>query len=503
MADHDRHLRTDDLIADIRRHSVRGGVITFGAQGVKVVIQFGAIVVLARLLSPEAFGLIAMVAALGGVLDLVKEFGLSAATIQRPDITHAQVTMLFWINTAVGSAIALILLFGAPVIAQFYHQPALVAVTRWLSLGFLISGLTTQHWALLRRQMRFATIAALETSSEIVGFAVAITAALAGAGYWALVAQRLTVPFLVLIGSWILCRWRPGRPIVGTPIGELVRFGASITGCNLVGTLSRGVDQVLIGWLFGPVSLGLYERAAKLLVAPINNINAPLYAVAMPALSRLSDQSDRYRKAYREIFEKLAMVTMPAGVGVAVMAGWVVNILFGPRWLDATPLVACFAIAASYYPVTLAVGLLYMTQNRSREMLRAAILDASISVFLMVAGLPWGVVGVAGFYAFGGLFIRAPLAFWLATRRGPVTMADLYRAILPSISAALAVGVVGLLGRQLADPGLTTPALGMVGLAAVAAGIATFAAIPQSRRALLALTRVAILIRPGKPAFRT
>jgi polysaccharide transporter, PST family len=503
MPDHDQHLRTDNLVADIRRHSVRGGVITSGAQGVKVVVQFGAVVILARLLTPEAFGLIAMVAALGGVLDLVKEFGLSAATIQRADITHAQVTMLFWINAAVGAAIALLLVTGAPVIAQFYHQPALVAVTRWLALGFLVSGLTTQHWALLRRQMRFSAIAALETSSEIVGFAVGIAIALVGGGYWALVAQRLAVPFLALIGSWTLCRWRPGRPRLSTPVGELVRFGVSITGCNLVGTLSRGVDQVLIGWLFGPVSLGLYERAAKLLVAPINNINAPLYAVAMPALSRLIGQSERYRKAHHEIFEKLAMATMPTGVLVAVMAGWVVSVLFGPHWADATPLVACFAIAASYYPVTLAVGLLYMTQNRSREMLRAAGLDAAISVLLMVAGLPFGVVGVAGFYAFGGLIIRAPLAFWLATRRGSVTIGDLYRAILPSIWAALAVGSVGMLGRQLAGPALTTPVVGMIGAAAAGAGILTFAAIPQSRHALFALSRIATLARPGKPVLRT
>jgi polysaccharide transporter, PST family len=123
MPDHDQHLRTDNLVADIRRHSVRGGVITFGAQGVKVVVQFGAVVILARLLTPEAFGLIAMVAALGGVLDLVKEFGLSAATIQRADITHAQVTMLFWINAAVGAAIALLLVTGAPLSPNSITNP--------------------------------------------------------------------------------------------------------------------------------------------------------------------------------------------------------------------------------------------------------------------------------------------------------------------------------------------------------------------------------------------
>src|SRR5260221_8869115 len=240
MPDHERHLRTDDLVADLRGRSVRGGVISFGAQGVKIIVQFGAVAVLARLLPPQAFGLIAMVAAFGGVLDLIKEFGFSAATIQRPDITRAQVTTLFWINAAVGTAIAVALVLAAPLIARFYHQPELVTVTRWLAPGFLISGLTTQHWALLRRQMRFATIAAVETGAEVAGFTVAIAVALAGEGYWALVAQRLVVPTLALIGSWTLCRWRPGRPRRGTPVGGAVRFGVSLTRCTPVRTLFPG-----------------------------------------------------------------------------------------------------------------------------------------------------------------------------------------------------------------------------------------------------------------------
>ncbi len=239
-----------------------------------------------------------------------------------------------------------------------------------------------------------------------------------------------------------------------------------------------------------------------MLVAPINNINAPLYAVAMPALSRLSDQTDRYRRAFCEIFEKLAMATIPAGAAVAVLAPWVVDILFGAQWLAATPLVACFAIAASYYPVTLAVGLLYMTQSRSREMLRAAMIDAGISVLLMLTGLPFGIVGVAAFYGVGGLVIRAPLAFLLATRRGPVMLADLYRAILPSICAALAVGGVGLLARQLMGSDLTLAGLGVVAGGAAAAGLGTFLAIPQSRRAFLALARGPALLGWTKPALR-
>jgi len=155
------------------------------AQGVKATAQIATLVVLARLLPPQAFGLLAMVAAINALLDLVKEFGLSAATIQRSDITHAQVSALFWINAGVGLLFAVALVLAAPLLAHFYGQPELEAVTSWLALAFALSGFSVQHWALLRRQMRFAAIAGIETMADLVALAVSLGMALSGFGYWA------------------------------------------------------------------------------------------------------------------------------------------------------------------------------------------------------------------------------------------------------------------------------------------------------------------------------
>ena len=209
---------TDHLIEDIGRRSRRGGAILLAAQAIRVLGQVATLVVLARLLPPSAFGLLAMVASLGAILDLVKEFGLSAATIQKPGISHAQVSALFWINAAAGALLGAGLVLAAPLLARFYGQPDLEAVTEWLALGFVLSGLTVQHWALLRRQMRFGAIAGLETAADVASFAVAIALALAGKGYWALVAQRLVAPALLLAGSWMVCRWR-------------IHFGTSSRNC--------------------------------------------------------------------------------------------------------------------------------------------------------------------------------------------------------------------------------------------------------------------------------
>ncbi len=485
-------LATDHLIEDIGRRSRRGGSILLAAQAVRVLGQVGTLVVLARLLPPSAFGLLAMVASLAAILDLVKEFGLSAATIQKPGISHAQVSALFWINAAVGALLGVGLVLAAPLLARFYGQPELEAVAEWLALGFVLSGLTVQHWALLRRQMRFGAIAGLETAADIVAFAVAIALALAGKGYWALVAQRLVSPALLLAGSWAVCRWRPARPAAAAGLRELLHFGASVTASGLALALARSVDQILIGWLWGPAVLGLYERTTRLVLLPVNTINAPVYAAGMPALSRLLDRPERYRSMFRQIMQKLALLTMPVFAMAAVLADWLVGILFGAAWAQAAPLVALFSVSAAYLPVLLALSLLYMTQGRSGEMLRASLIDAALCIVAILAGLPWGVTGVAASIAAVGLLVRLPVALRLATRRGPVAMGHVLTAIAPAACAAAvaAAAIAALRYGVLGDIGPTVPGILLVGAVGLAAVGLTVLAWPETRRELFEMARV-------------
>jgi PST family polysaccharide transporter len=503
--DHAQELGIDHLVGDIERRSLHGGAIMFGAQGFKIATQFAAAIVLTRLLPPAAFGLIAMAMALNTFLDPLKELGLTAATMQKSDITQGQVTALFWINVTGGALLTLALFLAAPLIASFYQQPELIPIIRWLAFTFALSGLAGQHWALLRRQMRYATVAAIDIGADLTAFTCAVVLAMSGAGYWALVAQRLIFPSLVLIGSWSLCRWRPGRPQWVPGVRELFGFGASVTGCNIAVAITRSIDQILIGWLWGPGVLGLYERTTRLLQVPITNIYAPLYAVAMPALSRIAHQPERYRRAFVEILEKLAMITMPAAALVIVTADWVVEFLFGSAWSAAAPLIGFFALAALYQPSLIASGLLYLTQDRPREMFRAMLIDSAISVASILAGLSFGVIAVAGCFAIAGLLLRLPFGFWLATRRGPVGVKDLYAAILPSAVAAMSVAGLEWVLRGILEPqGLpVVAALALSAVAALIAAAATFYAIPQSRRTMRNIGQFAQFLRRRESKVQT
>jgi len=473
-------------------------------QALRVLLQAGAIIVLARLLPPSAFGVLAMVAALSVVLDFAKDLGLSAATIQKDNLTEAQISALFWINAGAGCVLALLLFLGAPVLAHFYGESVVAPVTQWMALAFVMSGLTVQHWALLRRQMRFGAIAIMEVIADLAGFATAIALAYAGAGLWALVAQRLVTPAILLAGSWLVCRWRPGRPRRAEGLGGLLRFGGQVTGAGLVAALTRSVDQVLIGWLWGPTVLGLYERTTRLLLLPINSINAPVYAVGMPALSRLASHPEPYRRACRQLLQKLALLTMPVFAVVCVTADWVVQILFGSAWSQAVPLVQWFAISATYLPVVMAVGLLYVTQDRTGEFVHATVIDSMLCLASILLGLASGAVGVAAAIAVVGVAVRTPMAFWLSTRGGVMRQRDVYSAVLPAVVAAvLSGGAVWAVRRfYLQDATLSVGHVAVVALTALVTMGLTLLAFGELRRELVALLRYSLAFRPRRPAAR-
>jgi PST family polysaccharide transporter len=485
----DQSLRVDHLQADLVGRSLRGGAITFGAQGFKVAIQFGTVMILSRLLPPQAFGLLAMIAALTEILEQIKDFGLSAATIQKTDITHEQVTALFWINSVAGVAAAFTLFTGAPLLAQFYGQPELTNITRWLALAFIISGATTQHWALLRRQMRFSTIARIDVGSELLGMTTAVVAALAGAGFWALVAQRLVYTGAVMLATWSTSRWRPGWPRRCSGIKSLLVFGGSVTGNGILNIIGRNIDQVLIGWYWGALPLGLYERGYRLLMSPTNTVMVPLYSVGMPALSRLHDDPERYRRAYLSLSEKLAMLTVPAAALMVVTADWIVVLLLGAQWHDAAPIVAWLGVAAALLPVAVSTGLLFVTQDRAPELFKVGTISSTVSIVSILIGLPFGPVGVAAGFALGSTFVRVPICFWLAGRKGPVTVADLFASVAPSMIAGGAVFAAVFAFRHLPLVEAASPivALMLCACATLAVTAICFGCIPRSRRALLSM----------------
>ena len=427
---HGHHFGTEHLLANLKQRTISSGIVRVVAQALQFVLMLAYNVVLARLLSPREFGLVAMVMTVIGFLQIFRDLGLSTATIQRADITHAQVSNLFWLNVAVSGAISLLVAIGAPAIAWFYHEPKLVKIAFALSGCYLLNGLTVQHIALLNRQMRFVATSAIDVGSVAAGLAMGIGAALAGYGYWSLVAATLAQAVVRLVAAWSVSSWRPQLPAGGVGTRPLVSFGANLTVSGFIYSVSRGCDSLLIGRVFGSDAVGLYTRAAALLSQPMEQLINPILTVIVPALSRLQDEPERYRRFYLQVFEVLAIVGfLFTGLFLPLAYPLTVTIL-GVKWQAAANIFAGLSVAAIFVPLASAVSWLYTSQGRGKDMLKASSFFAVVMVLSVFVGLPFGPVGVATAYSAACLLVLLPVYYWIAGRSGPVSTQDLWGRFL-------------------------------------------------------------------------
>jgi len=502
IADENRHFSTNHLQGDLAGRSARGGAVTMAAQVFKFVFSTAATIVLARLLTPEDYGLIGMVAILINFVGMFQYLGLSTATVKWSELNHQQVSTLFWVNMLLSVTIMLITVGSGPLLAWFYREPRLIGITTGYGITILFAGLAIQHEAILSRQMRFTAIVVVEVVALLSGFVSAVVSALHGAGYWSLVLNQLVMTLVTVVGVWVACRWRPGLPARGIGLRSMLSYGGNLTGFNVMTFFSRNLDNALIGKFWGPYQLGVYSRAYQMLLMPMQQINAPLAAVAVPALSRLAEEPKRYRAAYLKILEKIVMITMPLGALMIATSDWMVLLLLGPQWRETGRIFMLLGIAAMIQPVTKTAWWLFSTQGRTRELFHWGLLGGAIAIVSIVAGLPWGATGVAASYAVADLCIATPLLFWYVGRRGPVRTVDFYRTIAPVVAAS----VCSLATLFLCRPWLSSlPSL--IGRLSVAFGITAavsllvLSALPAGRLAIRSLTETLLLLlkRSRKP----
>ena len=419
---------TAHLRFGLARRSARGAASTLAGRACKFALQLAGTVFLARLLTPSDFGLVGMAGALTGFMTMFSDFGLSTATIQETDIDQDQMSTLFWLNSALGLGIAIITGLLAPVVAWFYHDPRLFQITMPIAFGIFITGLGIQHQALLKRQMRFGALAAIDVGSGCLAVLVAIAAAWAHCGYWSLVVMQLTMAAGTTAGSWTCSNWHPDLPRRGTAIRKMVVFGRNITTSNFLNYIVRNLDNVLIGRYSGAMQLGFYSRAYQLMLLPISQLVGPAGAIAIPALSRLQSDIQRYRTYYLEAVKIIAYLTMPMIVTMAVFSRDIVYVTLGPKWNPTAELFRILALAALFQPVLSSVGWVYTSLGLSRTMMIWGLISSPVMVVAFIAGMHWGPRGVAWGYAIGEWALAYPY-LRLAAGTTPIQVRDYFAVV--------------------------------------------------------------------------
>jgi len=442
----------------LKRRSVHGAAATLFAQAIRLGLQFGSQIALARLLEPSAFGLVAMVTPITGFMQMFNDMGLSQATVQRPTISQQELSALFWVNVAAGTLLAAVLIACAPLVAWFYHAPRTAWITAALACLLVLGGLSAQPMALMNRTLRFLPLAVIDVASSLAAAAVGIGAAVAGAGYWSLVLMQAANSLTILLLAWAFAGWRPSRPRRTSGVMPLLHFGGHVTAYNVVSYFSYSIDKVLIGATWGDVALGFYDRACRFMLIPIVQITTPFTRVALPLLSRLIDDPERYRAAYSRAVRAVLLAAVPGIMFAIVLARPLIVAVLGSRWSNTAPMFAWLGGGTLIAPVIMSLSWLFISQGRTGEQLVWCCVSTAALAASFLLGLPWGPVGVSAAWTLAAWLIQCPLVTWAATRRGPVRIGDLVRAVYP----LLLVSVVTSIGMWLVEPRLAQ--MGRIGL---------------------------------------
>jgi O-antigen/teichoic acid export membrane protein len=440
------------VIKDLREKTIRGGFAKVCSQAANFLVRLGSLMILGRLLDPKDFGLVGMATAVIGILNLFKDFGLSTATVQRATVTHQQLSTLFWINTVVGAILAILSLAIAPVLAAFYQDPRIMWVTVVLAVGFLFNGAGVQHSALLQRQMRFTTLAVIDTVSLVVSTAIGMCMAIGCYGYWALVGMTVTAPVIFTTCVWGATAWIPGRPHRQAGVRSMMRFGGMTTLNGLVMYVAYNLEKVLLGRFWGAEALGIYGRAYQLTNIPTDNLNSATAGVAFAALSRLQDDPKRFKSYFLKGYSLVLALTLPITIGCALFADDLILVLLGPKWKDAVAIFRLLAPTILIFAVINPLGWLLLSIGLVGRSVKIALVIAPLVIAGYIVGLPYGPKGVAFAYSAAMAAWVIPHIAW-CVHGTVISVRDILQAVgRPLISglvaAALALGVQFLYGHS-------------------------------------------------------
>lgn len=465
--------------------AARGALVSLVSQVVRTGLQIGSVLVLARLLTPHDYGLMAMVMAVIGVGEMVRDLGLSPAAIQAETLSRRQRDNLFWINTGAGGLMAVACVGVAPLLASFYGRGEVAAIALALAPGFLLSGLNTQYRADLQRQLRYSTLAMVDIAAAVLALGLGISMALAGAGYWALVGQQLASGVLGLVFTLAACRWLPRWYARGEPMAALLRLGLAIFGTQVIYYLTVNIDSVLVGRRFGTVDAGYYNRGLQLVRLPMSQLRTPIGQVALPVLSRSRRDPERFMSFLRQAQIALAYPLLTLA-GVVVAAGPdVVHILLGETWVPATSIIRWIAVGEAVATSGGVAVWVFSSVGAGGYLLSFTLWTSAARIAMLAVGSQFSPTAVAAAYALSHV-VLLPVTFWQAERASGFPVLPLLGEAA-RVFATVAVVTVGcwLVVRGLTAGPWTTC---LVALAVQLGGMSALAVIPRVRSDYAMLT---------------
>ena len=409
----------------------------WGRAGISIV----TFVILSRLLSPDAFGLVALATVFTVFIELFLDQGFGAAIVQRTEVEPEHLDTAFWINILTGLILTAGVMFSAEWIASLFHEPRLASVLRWLSISFILSALSSTQISILQRKLAFKNLAARSLAATAVGGVVGIGMAFAGFGVWSLVGQDLATSAAGIIILWGASDWRPGLKISRKHYKDLFSFGVSIVGNHALTILIRRSDDLLIGYFLGPTLLGFYTIGYQLLLVIIRLVTEVTNSVAFPAFSRIQNEPERMRRAFYNVTQYTSLFAFPVFIGLAVLAPEVVPTVFGEKWAPSIPVMQVLSLIGILQSVLFFNGSVIKASGKPNWQLGIMLINAVCSVVGFLVAVKLGIVAVAASFVIVG-YLLAPISYIAVRRLIQIDFRTYLWQFVPSLSASFIMVVV-------------------------------------------------------------
>lgn len=426
--------------SQIAQSLAKGGIATLVSSTGAQIVRVLAILVIARLIPPHEYGLFVMISSALGIATVLRDMGLSAATIQSPDITQRQHATLFWINVGLGLFLSLTVAIASPWIARRLGAPDAYGYIIAFAPVFLLGGLGTQHKALMTRQLAFGSLAKMTFWSAVASQALAVTLAASGAGIWALIVGACTAEAVITLWSLRAAAWKPLPVLALREVRPLLSFGGYLAAFGILGYLGANLHQLLIGIYCGTADAGYFNRAIVLLALPISLIMMPLGEVVTAALSRLQSEPAVFAHYYLKSATLINLVTAPVAVLCIVIAPALVRLLLGPNWDESGVLLRLMGFSLLVQPIMFTTGWVYRALGRARGVFWWGNVAWSFILLMYVLGLQWGAEGVALSHSVALMILFWPCLYY-AFRGTSMTSGQLLRRCFPAAGAATLAGL--------------------------------------------------------------
>ncbi|MGD1909644.1 MAG: MOP flippase family protein [Rivularia sp. (in: cyanobacteria)] len=362
------------------------------------IISVSIFFLLARLLDPESFGLVALASIFINFVQIFIDQGFSQAIIQRENLEPEHLNSAFWINIGIGLLLTILTLTSADLIANAFSQPALTPIIRWLSLGFPLSSLSKVQEAILQRQLNFKALASRSLFSSIVSGLVGVAMAFTGWGVWSLVTKLLIFGFIQTILVWWVSDWRPTFKVSLTHFKDIFSFGINILGWRIFNFSTRRSDDFLIGYFLGTTALGYYNVAYRLLLMITELLIGVSQKVAIPAFARLQTEPERLRNAFYKVTQLTSFISFPIFLGIAALAPQLITLFLGEEWTQSIPIMQILTFVGILHAVSNFNDSIIFAVGKPSWNLKFKILSAVVIFTGFFVGVRWGLVAVSTAY---------------------------------------------------------------------------------------------------------